>query len=746
MNSTLWKKLSGVLFAAVLAVALFLPAPTKAEAASYSGSCGTNVNWSLDTETGVLSITGTGAMYNQRGSLFLPWSSQSSFVKTISIGSGVTHIGNFVFCGLTCLTNATIPDSVTSIGDDAFNGCTGLTGIIIPDSVASIGNYAFSGCTGLTSITIPDSVTSIGSSAFSGCTGLTQVTIGNGVASIGNYAFSGCKGLTSITIPDGVTSIGDHAFYYCTGLTSITIPDNVTSIEYWAFFGCTGLTSVTIPDSVTSIGNDAFAGCTGLTGITIPDSVTSIGNNAFNNCSNLKTVYYPGTPDQKRAISIGSYNDPISWAKWIYLIDELVVTPPQKTDYLTVDRYDSYGLSVRGKYDDGDPFDLSYNDYTISSPDLSTPGKKTVTVTYPTPDPEKPVTASFEINVRQVTGVAITTLPEKRQYEVREGLNTAGLVLTLTYHDGAKEEITSGFSTSGFSSSAAGEKTVTVSYAGLSDSFTVTVVKRLSGIGFYSTPAKTEYEVGERLDLSGMRLKRNYNDGSSDELTEGYAVSGFDSTKAGSKTVTVSYEGKTATFTVTVNKRLAGIGINTPPDKTEYAPGDAFDQTGLAVDLIYNDFSVSVVDFGFTLTGFDSETVGRKTIRVSYAGFTATFEVTVHGPAVPGDADGDGAVGAEDLATLLQYLAGMDFETGRSSVWTAQGADVTGDGKVDTADLIRMQNYLADPEHVELTQVVSGSEDGAAATEEPSPLQSYFEQNVLAKFVPCLPQARRDEL
>ena len=218
-------------------------------------------------------------------------------------------------------TSYTIPDSVTSIEDCAFDGCSGLTSITIPNSVTSIGDDAFAGCSGLTSITIPNSVTSIGHWAFDGCTGLTSITIPNSVTSIGDYAFDGCTGLTSINVAsennyysgnNGVlfNKKKTELIRYPEGKsqTSYTIPNSVISIGCYAFYGCTGLTSITIPNSVTSIEDCAFDGCSGLTSITIPNSVTSIGGVAFDGCSGLKDVYYTGSKDEWKAISIGKYN------------------------------------------------------------------------------------------------------------------------------------------------------------------------------------------------------------------------------------------------------------------------------------------------------------------------------------------------------------------------------------------------------------------------------------------------------
>ena len=272
-----------------------------------SGTCGENLTW--DLTDGVLTISGTGAMkdyYSNKS----PWYNNHSSITSVTIGTGVTSIGDWAFSECSSLTSVTIPNSVTSIGDWAFSECSSLTSVTIPNSVTSIGDGAFSGCNRLNSITIPNSVTSIGERAFSECSSLTSVTIPNSVTSIGDWAFGECTSLTSVTIPNSVTSIGYQAFYGCSSLTSVTIPNSVTSIGDYAFSGCTSLTSpvynahvfafmptsysgaFTIPDGIESIAGGAFGECTSLTSVTIPNSVTSIGGGAFYNCSSLTSPVY----------------------------------------------------------------------------------------------------------------------------------------------------------------------------------------------------------------------------------------------------------------------------------------------------------------------------------------------------------------------------------------------------------------------------------------------------------------------
>lgn len=68
---------------------------------------------------------------------------------------------------------------------------------------------------------------------------------------------------------------------------------------------------------------------------------------------------------------------------------------------------------------------------------------------------------------------------------------------------------------------------------------------------------KTEYEQRDELDTSGLTVTVTYTDGTTRDITEGFTVTGFDSTNAmESQTLTVTYRGATATYTIKINEKL----------------------------------------------------------------------------------------------------------------------------------------------------------------------------------------------
>ncbi|MGN0637091.1 MAG: bacterial Ig-like domain-containing protein [Huintestinicola sp.] len=92
--------------------------------------------------------------------------------------------------------------------------------------------------------------------------------------------------------------------------------------------------------------------------------------------------------------------------------------------------------------------------------------------------------------------------------------------------------------------------TLTVSYT-----FEKTAKAQVTAIEISALPTKTTYFIGDKLDVTGGKIKVYYEDEETETVDmTATMVSGFDNTKEGTQTLTVTYGGKTATFTVTIDK------------------------------------------------------------------------------------------------------------------------------------------------------------------------------------------------
>lgn len=287
------------------------------------------------------------------------------------------------------------------------------------------------------------------------------------------------------------------------------------------------------------------------------------------------------------------------------LVGIKVAQLPDKTRYMINETFKSSGLIVNVVYDDGSSGVIKK--YTLSSPDMTSYGSKSITVTF------ESFTTTFNIMVVDVTGIEITSLPTKTRYYEDDEFLASGIIVSQVYTDGIKEEIT-GYSLSSPDMSSGGEKTVTVTYSKLTTTFTITVIG-ISGIEVSKMPTKTEYYLGDSLDASGLVVVSRYTDNTTKKL-ENYSISKLDSSSVGEKTITVTYKTHTTTFKVTVYK-ASGIRISHFPAKAFYKIGESLDLTGLSVNLIRNDGSEKEIT-DYSVSGFDSSKVGTETITVSY--------------------------------------------------------------------------------------------------------------------------------
>jgi hypothetical protein len=107
---------------------------------------------------------------------------------------------------------------------------------------------------------------------------------------------------------------------------------------------------------------------------------------------------------------------------------------------------------------------------------------------------------------------------------------------------------------------AIGSATITVTATDGSTTRTATCVvtvtagdKTLSSISVTTQPTTTVYSQGDTLDTSGIVVTATWNDQTTSNVTSSCSYSPTELTAAGTQTITVSYGGKTTTFTVTVN-------------------------------------------------------------------------------------------------------------------------------------------------------------------------------------------------
>lgn len=118
----------------------------------------------------------------------------------------------------------------------------------------------------------------------------------------------------NLVIPKGIIKIDVEAFRECSAIRSVTISNSVTKIARAAFYNCKSLEHVTIPGNVREIGDSVFAECKSLKSVTMGKGVKKIGTWAFDECRRLEDVYYGGTEEEWREISISWSNTALTSA------------------------------------------------------------------------------------------------------------------------------------------------------------------------------------------------------------------------------------------------------------------------------------------------------------------------------------------------------------------------------------------------------------------------------------------------
>ena len=282
-------------------------------------------------------------------------------------------------------------------------------------------------------------------------------------------------------------------------------------------------------------------------------------------------------------------------------------------------------ITVKITYNDGN-IEEDFKGYTLEG-DLSTAGGKTVKVKYG--ELEKSITVT--VSDITVTGIDITF--SQNGTVIFEGSNIDilrdMLTVKVTYSNGDVEEDYKGYTLTG-DLSVSGSVTVTVNCGDESDTFTVEV----TAITLEEITA--EFKQGSNaiypsFGIDGLKewltVNAIYNDATKNKTLsdEEYTLSG--TLEAGTSTITVTYEGKETTFTVSVSEvSLDRIEVTFEQGDSviyESASLDTLKQY-MSVKAVYSDKSEKTLeDSEYTVTGTLS--VSSTILVVEYNGKTATI-------------------------------------------------------------------------------------------------------------------------
>ena len=108
----------------------------------YEGTCGEDLTWTFEEETGTLTITGSGNMSDYTTSAPASWYPLKKEIKSVKVEQGVTGIGSCAFNGYPVLESVELTDSVKKIGKYAFNSCSMLSSVLMGTDISEIPDYA----------------------------------------------------------------------------------------------------------------------------------------------------------------------------------------------------------------------------------------------------------------------------------------------------------------------------------------------------------------------------------------------------------------------------------------------------------------------------------------------------------------------------------------------------------------------------------------------------------------------------
>lgn len=349
-------------------------------------------------------------------------------------------------------------------------------------------------------------------------------------------------------------------------------------------------------------------------------------------------IFYPDTEENQNNEQGSSYKAKlfIEEAGTGEIVDKRLdrielTTNPTKTKYIKGENFDPTGMVITAYYTDGTHQTVT-NYELIDNVNLQT-DQNVVRLSYT----EDLITRTIAIPIRVTNDLIkldIITPPTKTTYVAGEDFDASNMVVQATFEDGSLMEVNN-YTLANNYNLVKGQTYVTVQYThdGITKSVkqTITVTNKVTGIIITVPPTKTLYVPGQTFDSTGMVVSAIYENGASQAIT-GYTIT--DGTIAeGQSNVTISYKDPetnkvfTTTQKIKIGSGIESLEITTPPTKTIYAVGSAFDPTGMVVKVHYSKGTSKVITNYTIVNGF-SLTAKQTSVKISYIELGETVTTT----------------------------------------------------------------------------------------------------------------------
>lgn len=447
--------------------------------------------------------------------------------------SALDVINDYSFDGCSSLSFIIIPSKVTRLGYNAFSGCTNITAVFDPPVAPVLDAYGivFQNADGY-KLYVPKTGTGYSGYGWTnlvvGNVGLSNLTLSSGELS---PAFSFNQYSYTATVPTGTGSItvtptsfrGETITVNGTSVVSgqpsnaISLTGDTTTVTIQAAYGTT-VETYTIQVTKAPAIVDIF---------TLDDKVTTPIKNGTPSATAIDTAQYTGTVSWKDASeaavgsnflggtaytatvtltpkqgytfkgvsantftytnatvthAAGGDGDLVASIKFsataARTLSSIAITAQPKTSYKYGETFSSAGMVVKATYDDGTT-DNNFTNYTIDKTGPLYPSDTTVTLTAAGTS----ITATQPITVaaRVLTSIAVTTQP-KMTYQYGETFNTAGMVVTANYEDGATDSNFTDYTVDKTGPLTMGDTTVTITARGTAIKTTLNItINRADG-------------------------------------------------------------------------------------------------------------------------------------------------------------------------------------------------------------------------------------------------------------------------